>query len=91
MDELRPCYQLMMHVDANLTPHFPMRLAVRVVGDENGVAVRTLAEHKLRVVEERLRDLRILRTELRKLTSQCRANRDKASFPLVEVLLCDAS
>lgn len=52
--------------------------------------VRTLAEHKLRVVEERLRDLRILRTELRKLTSQCRANRDEASCPLVEAL-CDAN
>ncbi len=52
--------------------------------------VRTLAEHKLRVVEERVRDLRILRTELRKLTSQCRANRDEASCPLVEAL-CDAN
>ncbi|WP_226797482.1 MerR family DNA-binding protein [Cupriavidus necator] len=52
--------------------------------------VRTLAEHKLRVVEERLRDLRILRTGLRKLTSQCRANRDEASCPLVEAL-CDAN
>lgn len=48
--------------------------------------VRSLAEHKLQVIEERLRDLRILRTELRKLTSQCRANRDEASCPLVESL-----
>lgn len=51
--------------------------------------VRTVAEHKLRVVEERLRDLQVLRTELRKLTSQCRANRDQASCPLVDAI-CDA-
>jgi len=47
---------------------------------------RTLAEHKLQVVEERLRDLRILRTELRKVIAQCQANRKEASCPLIEEL-----
>src|SRR5262249_7894906 len=44
-------------------------------------SVRTLAEHKLRVVEERLRDLRILRPELRKLTSQCRDQSRRSIVP----------
>lgn len=37
-------------------------------------AARALAEQKLQVVEERLRDLRMLRTELRSLVGQCRDN-----------------
>lgn len=47
---------------------------------------RALAEHKLQLVEERLRDLRVLRTELRTLVQQCRANRDEVSCPLITTL-----
>ncbi|MDW3686543.1 MerR family DNA-binding protein [Cupriavidus sp. CV2] len=47
---------------------------------------RTLAEHKLQVVEERLRDLRVLRTELRNLVGQCRANHAEVSCPLIDTL-----
>lgn len=47
---------------------------------------RTLAEHKLQVVEERLRDLRALRAELRSVVQQCRSNRDEVSCPLIDTL-----
>jgi MerR family mercuric resistance operon transcriptional regulator len=47
---------------------------------------RTLAEHKLQVVEERLRDLKVLRTELRNLIGQCRANDGEVSCPLIHAL-----
>ncbi|MDW3689023.1 MerR family DNA-binding protein [Cupriavidus sp. CV2] len=49
-------------------------------------AARTFAEHKLQTVEERLRDLRVLRTELRSLIGHCRANRNMVSCPLIDTL-----
>ncbi|EHP41791.1 MerR family transcriptional regulator [Cupriavidus basilensis OR16] len=51
---------------------------------------RTLAEHKLQAVEERLKDLRALRAELRNLVGQCRANSDEVSCPLIDSL-CNSS
>lgn len=50
----------------------------------------TLAEQKLRLVEERLKDLRRMRTELKQLIDECRANGSEASCPLIETLHKDA-
>jgi len=58
-------------------------------GSKCGTA-RALAEQTLQVVEERLRDLRMLRTELRSLVGQCRDNRDEVMCPLI-ANLCEAN
>ncbi|RDK06170.1 MerR family transcriptional regulator [Cupriavidus lacunae] len=58
-------------------------------GSQCGTA-RALAEQKLHLVEERLRDLRMLRTELRSLVGQCRDNRDEVMCPLI-ANLCEAN
>jgi MerR family mercuric resistance operon transcriptional regulator len=47
---------------------------------------RALAEQKLRLVEERLNDLRLMQSELKKLVGQCRANGNEASCPLIDTL-----
>ncbi|WER49279.1 MerR family DNA-binding protein [Cupriavidus sp. WKF15] len=47
---------------------------------------RVLAERKLGLVEQRLRDLERLRAELTHLIGQCKANGDEASCPLIETL-----
>jgi MerR family mercuric resistance operon transcriptional regulator len=48
--------------------------------------VRALAEQKLSLVEERLKDLARLRGELKSLIAQCRANDDEACCPLIDTL-----
>ncbi len=47
---------------------------------------RALAERRLNLVEERMRDLARLRTELQHLIGQCHANDHEASCPLIETL-----
>jgi MerR family mercuric resistance operon transcriptional regulator len=47
---------------------------------------RALAEQKLGLVEERLKDLERLRVELKGLIGQCHANDNVASCPLIETL-----
>lgn len=49
-------------------------------------AARALAEHKLQAVEERLRELQALRTDLHRLIGQCHANGGTGSCPLIETL-----
>ncbi|KAF7962445.1 MerR family transcriptional regulator [Cupriavidus sp. UYMU48A] len=47
---------------------------------------RALAEQKLGLVEERLRDLRRMRAELKHLIAQCQANGSETSCPLIDTL-----
>ncbi|WP_313817182.1 MerR family DNA-binding protein [Cupriavidus sp.] len=54
-------------------------------GDMCGTA-RALAEHKLGLVEDRLKDLLRLRDELKTLIAQCHANGSGTSCPLIDSL-----
>ena len=47
---------------------------------------RALAEQKLGLVEQRLKDLRRLRAELEHLIGQCRTHGNEASCPLIDAL-----
>jgi len=53
-------------------------------------ATRELAVAKLRVVDDRIRELRHLRRELADLITDCEANPDEASCPVIERLAHDA-
>ncbi|KUE85331.1 MerR family transcriptional regulator [Cupriavidus necator] len=50
---------------------------------------RALAEQKLSLVEERMKDLRRMRAELKNLIGQCHANGNEASCPLIDTLSAD--
>lgn len=52
---------------------------------------RALAERKLGLVEERLKDLRRMRAELKDLIGQCRANGTESCCPLIDTLSTSAS
>ncbi|BDB26318.1 MerR family transcriptional regulator [Cupriavidus sp. TA19] len=47
---------------------------------------RVLAEQKLGLVEERLKELRRMRAELKNLIGQCRANGTESCCPLIDTL-----
>ena len=49
-------------------------------------AARELAERKLAVVEDRLRDLSVLRDQLTSLVRRCRTERGKVHCPLIDAL-----
>ncbi|MGO4304076.1 MerR family transcriptional regulator [Cupriavidus sp. RAF12] len=54
-------------------------------GNTCGTA-RALAEQKLTLVEERLKDLRRLRAELKTLIGQCHTHGNETSCPLIDTL-----
>lgn len=52
---------------------------------------RALAEQKLSLVEEKLKDLRRLQAELKNLIGQCHANAHEATCPLIDTLSASMS
>ncbi len=48
---------------------------------------RTIAAAKLEVVDERIRELRSLRNEFKRLLAACDANTDKSRCPIIEGLV----